>query len=283
MTGQIVLAATPIGNVGDASPRLREALATAEVVAAEDTRRLKDLARRLGVEITGAVVAFHDHNEASRAEALVERAVTGATVLVVTDAGMPSVSDPGYRLVEAAVAAGVAVTALPGPSAVLTALAVSGLPTDRFCFEGFPPRVSKAAALEALRGERRTMVFFESPRRVAGTLKAMAEAFGPDRRVAVAREMTKTHEEVRRGCLSELAAWAGSEEVLGEVTIVVEGAPAGTPSLASLADEAEARVGNGERLKDVVADIAGAVGVRSKDLYGEVLARRAASPTEPSR
>jgi 16S rRNA (cytidine1402-2'-O)-methyltransferase len=283
MSGQIVLAATPIGNVGDASPRLREALATADVIAAEDTRRFRDLARRLGVTITGTIVAVHDHNEASRAEALVEKAKAGDTVLIVSDAGLPSVSDPGYRVVEAAIAADVPVAVLPGPSAVLTALAVSGLPSDRFSFEGFLPRGSKAAALDALQRERRTMVFFESPRRLAGTLAEMAKAFGPDRRAVVARELTKTHEEVRRGDLAELATWAESKEVLGEVTVVVAGADPRTPALASLAAEAEARVKGGERLKEAVADIAGAVGVRPKDLYGEVLARRADSPPEPSR
>ncbi len=281
MTGRIVLAATPIGDIGDASPRLREALGVADTIAAEDTRRLRDLARRLGVTITGRVVAVNDHNERDRAQGLVARAAEGEMVLVVTDAGMPTVSDPGYRIVEEAIAAGIDVTVLPGPSAVLAALAVSGLPSDRFSFEGFPPRAAgeRARALGDLQSERRTMVFFESPRRLSGTLSAMAETFGIGRRAVVARELTKTHEEVRRGTLGGLKEWAATRNVLGEVAIVVAGARGDAPNLATLAAEAEARAHAGERLKDAIADIAGAAGVRSRDLYGEVLARREAPPS----
>jgi len=278
MAGRLVLASTPIGNADDASPRLREALATADVIAAEDTRRLRDLCRRLGVTPSGEVVSVHDHNERDLADGLADRAAT-ETVLVVSDAGTPVVSDPGFRLVRAAVEAGVEVTALPGPSAVLAALAVSGFPSDRFCFEGFTARRAggKAESFSALSREARTMVFFESPRRVASTLASMAKAFGPDRPAVVARELTKIHEEIKRGSLGELEAWAG-DEVLGEVTIVVAGAEGGPVDYAVLVAEVEARVGDGERLKDVVGDVARATGVRSADLYGEVLGRRTAPP-----
>jgi 16S rRNA (cytidine1402-2'-O)-methyltransferase len=224
--GLLVLAATPIGRVADAPPRLAEELATADVVAAEDTRRLRRLTSDLGVEITGRVVSYFEGNEVSRTPALLESLRNGERVLLVTDAGMPSVSDPGYRLVAAAVADDIRVTAVPGPSAVLTALAVSGLPVDRFCFEGFLPRKAgeRARRLTALADERRTLVFFEAPHRTAAALSALADAFGDERPAAVCRELTKTHEEVRRGGLRELAAWAEGG-VLGEVTLVVSGAP----------------------------------------------------------
>src|SRR5690349_20473107 len=227
-TGVLVLAATPIGRPADAPPRLVAELAGADVIAAEDTRRLARLAADLGVEVKGRVTSYCDGNEAAGTPGLVERLVAGDRVVLVTDAGMPSVSDPGYRLMAAAVEAGVTVTAVPGPSAVLTALAVSGLPVDRFCFEGFLPRKAgeRTARLAALEGERRTMVFFESPHRAAATLHAMAEAFGADRPAAACRELTKTYEEVRRGTLVELAAWA-DEGLRGELTIVVSGATAG--------------------------------------------------------
>src|SRR6478609_1218505 len=213
-TGVLVLAATPIGQAADAPPRLAAELAGADVIAAEDTRRLSRLATELGVDVKGRVTSYFDGNEAARTPGLVERLVAGDRVVLVTDAGMPSVSDPGYRLVVAAVDAGIVVTAVPGPSAVLTALAVSGLPVDRFCFEGFLPRKAgeRARALAALADERRTMVFFEAPHRLGVTLAAMAEAFGPDRRAAVCRELTKTYEEVLRRPLGELAAWAQAGE-----------------------------------------------------------------------
>jgi len=276
MKGHITLAATPIGNVGDASGRLREALSTADVIAAEDTRRLRDLARRLGVEITGSVIAVHDHNERDRAADLVAKAQAGQSVLVVSDAGMPTVSDPGFRIVEAAASAGVHVTVLPGPSAVLAALALSGLPTDRFCFEGFPPRKTgeRASSLAALASEARTMVFFEAPHRLAATLQAMADAFGASRRAAVCREITKTFEETRRGTLAEIAAWAGGDEPRGEIVVVVAGRDAAAPTLASLAQAAAERVLMGERVKDAVADVAEAAGVSKRELYAAVLAAR---------
>jgi 16S rRNA (cytidine1402-2'-O)-methyltransferase len=276
MTGRIVLAGTPIGNALDASPRLIAALAQAEVIAAEDTRRLRDLARRLDVTISGSVVALHDHNEQDRAADLAARAVAGATVLLVSDAGMPTVSDPGFRLVEAAVAAGVEVTVIPGPSAVLAALAVAGLPTDRFCFEGFLPRKDgeRRAALAALTMEPRTMVFFEAPHRLTATLEAMVLAWGESRRASVSRELTKIYEETRRGGLGELAQWARAEQPRGEIVVTVAGRPPSAPALESLVDEALARVAAGERAKDAVADLAEASGTPRRTLYAAVLAAR---------
>ena len=275
MSGVLVLAATPIGDPRDAAPRLGAELASADVVAAEDTRRLRRLCADLGVEVSGAVVSFHEHNESARSAELVARLVGGERVVVVTDAGMPSVSDPGYRLVSAAVAAGVRVTCVPGPSAVLMALAVSGLPVDRFCFEGFLPRKpgERARVLADLAGERRTLVFFEAPHRLEATLVAMAEAFGRDRRAAVCRELTKTYEEVKRGVLADLAAWA-ADGVRGEITLVVAGAPPVVTDLASQLDGIRDRVAAGERLKDVCADVAAATGLSKKALYDAALAAR---------
>jgi 16S rRNA (cytidine1402-2'-O)-methyltransferase len=276
-SGLLVLAGTPIGDPADASPRLVGELAGADVVAAEDTRRLRRLARDLGVEVPGRVLSYFDQNESARTPELVEALLGGARVLLVTDAGMPSVSDPGYRLVAAAVAAGVRVTAVPGPSAVLTALALSGLPVDRFCFEGFLPRKAgeRSRRLAELAGEPRTTVFFEAPHRLAASLSAMAEALGADRPAAVCRELTKTYEEVRRGPLRELAAWAAAG-VRGEVTVVVAGAPAADGLAADdLVGEVEALVGSGTRLKDATAAVAERHAVSRKDLYDAVLAARA--------
>ena len=268
--GRLVLAATPIGDPDDAPPRLVRLLAEADVVAAEDTRRLRRLAGALGVELRGRVVSHHEHNEQARSPELVEAAVAGATVLVVTDAGMPSVSDPGLRVVRAAVEAGVRVTAVPGPSAVLTALALSGLATDRFCFEGFLPRKpgERRRSLEALAAERRTMIFFEAPHRTAATLAAMAEVFGAERPAALCRELTKTYEEVRREPLGALAA-ATAAGVLGEVTLVVAGAPAPAPveDVGALVPAVLERVTAGERLKDAVAAVAAATGCSKRLLY----------------
>ena len=268
MSGLLVLAATPIGDPRDAAPRLAEELASADIVAAEDTRRLRRLCADLGTTPAGRVVSFHEHNESSRSADLVEELRAGARVLVVTDAGMPSVSDPGYRLVAAAVAADVRVTAVPGPSAVLTALAVSGLPVDRFCFEGFLPRKTgeRERALAGLADERRTMVFFEAPHRLARMLRSAADAFGADRPAAVCRELTKTYEEVRRGGLGDLADWA-EEHARGEITVVVAGAsgPAGT--LADALPEVLERTAAGERLKTVCAEVAQRTGLSKKALY----------------
>lgn len=274
-TGVLVLAATPIGDPRDAAPRLAQEIAGADVVAAEDTRRLRRLCADLGVTPGGSVVSYHEHNEASRTPELVERLRGGARIVVVTDAGMPSVSDPGYRLVSAAIESGVLVTCVPGPSAVLMALAVSGLPVDRFCFEGFLPRKGgeRARALSALAGERRTMVFFEAPHRIEVSLRAMAEAFGPDRPAAVCRELTKTYEEVRRGGLAELADWA-AEGVRGEITVVVGGATPRATSVEEALPGIQERVAAGERLKDVCAEVAAQTGLSKKALYDAALAAR---------
>jgi len=275
--GVLTLAATPIGNPLDASVRLMRALGEADLIAAEDTRRLHRLVRELEVEITGTVLSYHEHNEAERTGTLLEALAEGQRVLIVTDAGMPVVSDPGFRAVRAATEAGHRVTVLPGPSAVLTALAASGIAPDRFTFEGFPPRREgrRAGALEPLAAEQRTMVFFESPRRTAATLASMAAAFGKERRAAVARELTKTYEEIRRGTLAELVEWAEAEEVLGEVVIVVAGAEPVTASAEDLVDQVLARAAAGERLKDAAKDVArGHTGVGASELYDLALQRR---------
>ncbi|HET8664752.1 MAG TPA: 16S rRNA (cytidine(1402)-2'-O)-methyltransferase [Nocardioides sp.] len=272
--GVLVLAATPIGQTADAPARLVTELTEADVIAAEDTRRLARLAGELGVEVKGRVTSYFEGNEASRTPGLVERLVDGARVVLVTDAGMPSVSDPGYRLVAAAVEAGVRVTAVPGPSAVLTALAVSGLPVDRFCFEGFLPRKAgeRARRLAELAGEQRTMVFFEAPHRTGAALAALAEAFGEERPAAVCRELTKTHEEVRRAGLGELAAWA-ADGVRGEVTIVVSGAVDST-TVASDPDSLRAAVaedeGRGLTRKDAIRAVADRAGVPKRTVYDAV-------------
>jgi 16S rRNA (cytidine1402-2'-O)-methyltransferase len=273
--GVLVLAATPIGDPRDAAPRLTQEIATAGVVAAEDTRRFGRLCRSLEVRPSGPVISYHEHNEAARTADLLERLVAGARVLLVTDAGMPSVSDPGYRLVVAAVEAGVKVTCVPGPSAVLMALAVSGLPVDRFCFEGFPSRKAgeRLRSFQALARERRTLIFFEAPHRLDATLAAMAEAFGPDRPAAVCRELTKTYEEVRRGPLADLAAWA-ADGVKGEITVVVGGAPAVVTDPETAVARIQVRVALGERLKDVCAEVAAETGLSRNDLYNAALAAR---------
>jgi 16S rRNA (cytidine1402-2'-O)-methyltransferase len=272
--GRLVLAATPIGDVRDATPRLVELLTGADVIAAEDTRRLRRLLAALGITPSGRVVSYHEHNERARSAELVAAAAEGGVVAVVTDAGMPSVSDPGLRVVRAAVDAGVPVTAVPGPSAVLTALALSGLATDRFCFEGFPPRKAgeRRRGFASLAAEPRTMIFFEAPHRLAATLADLVEAFGADRPAAVCRELTKTYEEVLRAPLGELAAWAFGGEVLGEVTLVVAGrpAPSGPPQgaeLEALVGEVRRRVADGVRLKQAAAEVATAAGISKRLLY----------------
>ncbi|RAG81566.1 16S rRNA (cytidine(1402)-2'-O)-methyltransferase [Streptacidiphilus pinicola] len=281
MTGLLVLAGTPIGDVEDAPPRLAKELAEADVVAAEDTRRLRRLAQALEVAPTGRIVSYFEGNEVGRTPELVEALLGGARVLLVTDAGMPSVSDPGYRLVAAAVEAGVRITAVPGPSAVLTALALSGLPVDRFCFEGFLPRKGgeRGARLRELVAEPRTMVFFESPHRIEESLKAMAEAFGAERAAAVCRELTKTYEEVKRGALGDLAAWA-ADGVRGEITVVVEGAPAAAPAAvdaAELARRVALRVDAGEHRKEAIAAVAVEAGLPKREVFDAVVAAKSAS------
>jgi 16S rRNA (cytidine1402-2'-O)-methyltransferase len=280
--GRLVLAATPIGDADDASPRLTRLLGSADVVAAEDTRRLRRLTTALGVTPLGRVTSFHEHNESARAAELVEAMQAGATVLLVTDAGMPSVSDPGLVLVRAAIAAGVPVSAVPGPSAVLTALAVCGLPTDRFCFEGFLSRRAgeRQRAIGALAQERRTMVFFEAPHRLAASLIDLAAVFGADRRAAVCRELTKTYEEVRRDSLGGLAGWAGDGQMRGEITVVVAGRPEPVEptgeALATLVAQVQARVVGGMRVKDAVADVAPGTGIAKRALYDAVIAAKRA-------
>ncbi|MET8183053.1 16S rRNA (cytidine(1402)-2'-O)-methyltransferase [Streptomyces sp. NPDC005336] len=285
MTGTLVLAGTPIGDTADAPPRLAAELAAADVVAAEDTRRLRRLTQALDVTPGGRVVSYFEGNESARTPELVRALAGGARVLLVTDAGMPSVSDPGYRLVAAAVERGITVTAVPGPSAVLTALAVSGLPVDRFCFEGFLPRKAgeRLGRLREVAGERRTLVYFEAPHRLDDTLAAMAEVFGADRRGAVCRELTKTYEEIRRGPLKELAAWA-AEGVRGEITIVVEGAAAPGPEdadPAELARRVAVREEAGERRKEAIAAVAQAAGVPKRQVFDAVVAAKNATGTAP--
>jgi 16S rRNA (cytidine1402-2'-O)-methyltransferase len=274
-SGRLLLGATPLGQPSDASPRLVDALARADVVAAEDTRRLRILAKALDAPITGRVVSLYDRVEAARVPALVDAMKAGATVLVVSDAGMPLISDPGYRLVVACVDAGLPVQCLPGPSAVTTALAVSGLPSERFCFEGFAPRKKSARRtwLASLADERRTCVFFESPRRLAACLRDAADELGGARRAVVCRELTKVHEEVVRGSLEELATWA-NDGVLGEITVVLAGA---TPraDLPSLVAEVEELVAGGVRVKDACSEVAaGHPDVRTRQLYDAVLQLR---------
>ncbi|WP_055498798.1 16S rRNA (cytidine(1402)-2'-O)-methyltransferase [Streptomyces albus] len=280
MTGTLVLAGTPIGDPSDAPPRLAAELAAADLVAAEDTRRLRRLAQALGVTPAGRVVSYFEGNEAARTPELTDALAGGARVVLVTDAGMPSVSDPGYRLVAAAVERGVRVTAVPGPSAVLTALAVSGMPVDRFCFEGFLPRKQgeRLGRLREAADERRTLVYFESPHRLAAALGAMAEVFGPGRPAAVCRELTKTYEEVKRGPLGELAQWA-AEGVRGEITVVVRGAEAADadePDAAELARRVAVREEAGERRKEAIAEVAREAGVPKRDVFDAVVARKKA-------
>ena len=269
----IILAATPIGNLGDASRRLVEALERAETIAAEDTRVATQLLRGLGIANRPRLIALHDHNERARAAELVE-AARETDLLVLSDAGMPTVSDPGYVLVAAAVAADVPVTVLPGPSAVLAALALSGLPTDRFAFEGFVPRTGRGAWLAALAAERRTLVLFEAPHRIAATLRDAAAVFGAERRAAVCRELTKLHEEVVRGSLGELAE-RFAEGARGEIVLVVAGAPAASVDPDAALAEVLVRAAAGERLKDACAAVAASSGIRSRDLYDAALRARA--------
>jgi len=272
--GTLIVAATPIGRAGDASPRLASALAAAAVIAAEDTRRVRRLAAALGVTLAGRTVSYYDDVEQERVAGLLAALRSGDDVLLITDAGMPGVSDPGYRLVAAAAAAGLRVTVLPGPSAVTAALAVSGLPSDRFCFEGFPPRRDgpRARRFAELAAEPRTMVFFEAARRAGATLAGLAAAFGPGRRAVVCRELSKTHEEIRRGTLGELAEWA-ADGLLGEVTLVVAGrdqAPA--MDAAAAAAEVAAREAAGTPRKEAIAAVAAESGLPRRDVYNAVVA-----------
>lgn len=275
----LMIAATPLGNVGDASGRLVEALSSSDVIAAEDTRRLHRLARDLGVTLSAEVISLHDSVEGGRAKKLVERLQRGESVLVVSDAGMPLVSDPGYRLVRACLDAGIEVSVLPGPSAVLAALAVSGLPVDRFCFEGFLPRKAgeRRRRIEELAEERRTMIFFEAPHRLAESMKALAEGLGDDRPAAICRELTKTYEEVRRGTLADLRDGLG--EVRGEITLVVAGATAamrsGDPQ--SWAADVAVRESEGMDRRTAIAAVARDSGVSRRDVYDAVVRSKASA------
>ncbi len=271
--GVLIVAATPLGNPADASPRLRDALAGADVVAAEDTRRTRRLAADLGVRIGGKVISHFDAVESQRAGQIADLVRDGNTVLVVSDAGMPLVSDPGLAAVRACLDEGLPVTCLPGPSAVTTALALSGLPSDRFCFEGFLPRRAgqRRARLRGLADEQRTMVFFESPRRLASCLADMAEIFGSDRPAAVCRELTKTYEEVLRASVGELAGKV--VDILGEVTIVVQGGQPVQPETPDLLAAVDELVDAGMRRSEAVAQVAKQNGVSRRELYEKVMAR----------
>ncbi|MDU7360496.1 MAG: 16S rRNA (cytidine(1402)-2'-O)-methyltransferase [Propionibacteriaceae bacterium] len=266
--GALILAATPIGSSRDASDALRELLTNADIVAAEDTRRAVTLLRRLGITANGRIVSYFEGNESERTPELVDAARAGQTVALITDAGMPSVSDPGYRVVVAFLEAGLRVTSLPGPSAVLTALAVSGLPVDRFCFEGFLPRKpgERRRRLDALAAEERTIVLFEAPHRLEEFLADAASTLGGERRVACCRELTKPHEEIFRGTLDEARAWA-SEGVRGECTVVLDGAAPVDVQPGDALDLVRARMAQGMKLSAAVAEVASITGTRRKALY----------------
>jgi len=266
----LVVASSPIGNIADASDRLREALRDADVIAAEDTRRTSRLLSALGIETRGRLVSHYEHNEAQRLGSLLADVRAGKTVLLISDAGTPLVSDPGYRLVAAVSAEGLPVHVVPGPSAVMAALAVSGLPVDRWCFEGFPPRRvgERRRLFDSLAREMRTMVFFEAPHRLQATLGDLAAALGAERSAAVCRELTKVHEEVRRGSIGELAAWAEGE-VRGEITLVVAGASAEPVEVTDdeLLSALRDRLATGDSRRDAVAAVAAEYAVARRRVY----------------
>ena len=275
--GVLILGGTPIGNLADASDRLRSSLATADLIAVEDTRKLRTLASGLGVRTRGRVIVNHDHNEEGRSATIVQAVQDGQRVLLLSDAGMPTISDPGYVAAAAVAEADLPVTVVPGPSAALTALALSGLPTGRFTFEGFLARKGseRSRRLASLAGEERTMIFYESPHRTAATLADFVQTFGADRRGTVSRELTKLHEEVRRGTLAELAEWAESERIRGEIVIIVEGAQAPeTPEAQDVVQLVLDRVAAGERLKAACAAVAAETGTSKRELYEAALAAR---------
>ena len=274
-SGSILLAATPIGDTNDASPKLIRALAEADLVAAEDTRRILKLATRLGVRINGDIKSLHEHNENERVDKVLHRAEDGERVLIVSDAGMPTISDPGYRVVSEAAKRGIPVSALPGPSAVLTALSVSGLPTDRFCFEGFIPRKQgeRERRLDDLKEEPRTMVFFDSPKRIHENLTDMANIFGDARKAVLCRELTKTHEEIIRGDLNHLI-YATRDDVKGELTLVVAGADPRDKSAEDYVAKVIALAEGGMKLKAAAKLVSEETGVRKNELYRAALARK---------
>lgn len=276
--GALVLAATPIGSSRDASPALAQLLRDADIVAAEDTRRAVTLLRRIGVSAQGTIISYFEGNESARTQEIVDAVLAGKTVALVTDAGMPSVSDPGFRAVRACIDSGARVTALPGPCAAVTALALSGLPTDRFCFEGFVPRKhgERAARLKELASERRTMIFFEAPHRLHEFLTDAAAAFGADRRAAVCRELTKPHEEVIRDSLEALTQWA-TDDVRGEITVVIDGAQLPVTSTEDALVLVQRRIADGEKLSSAVSEVATATGIPRKPLYEAALAAKKAT------
>ena len=267
-SGTVVLAATPIGNVGDASARLTALLERADIVAAEDTRRLYDLARRLGVRVGGRVVAYHDHNERDRADGLLDEVEAGATVLVVSDAGMPTINDPGLAIVRRAIERDLPVTCAPGPSAVLDALALSGLPTDRFCYEGFLPRrrSERLRHLRSLKVEPRTMVFYETTHRIAESMDDLLEVLGPDRPMALCRELTKDYEQIRRGTVGSVRDGVLSDPPRGEMVLVIGGATG------EEIEEAAPDVPTADGLAALALDLAASEGMRVKDAIARVVA-----------
>lgn len=276
MSGQLILAATPIGNVADASARLKSVLASAQIIAAEDSRRAKRLIQDLEISTTAQIWSFYDAVEEAKSPELIDRVEAGDVVVVISDAGMPTVSDPGYRIVQEAIARGIKVSVIPGPSAVLTALAISGLAVDRFSFEGFLPRKSgeRKNFLDQLADDQRTMVFFEAPHRLVESLQDFAEVFGQDRQAVICRELTKTYEEIVRGSFVELIAWA-DREILGEITLVVAGA---SPIAATTATDwvalVDTRVQLGISQRDAIAEVAKELRVPKRDVYDAVLAAR---------
>jgi 16S rRNA (cytidine1402-2'-O)-methyltransferase len=274
----LILAATPIGNINDASPRLLSSLQESKFIAAEDTRSLLKLANHLKIKLNAELISLHEHNESQKLERLVEIAKT-EDLLLVSDAGMPTISDPGFLLVRAAAEAGVEIIIVPGPSAVVSALAVSGLATDRFCFEGFLPRKpgDRRKAMQALVKEPRTMVFFESPHRIADSLKTASEVFGRDRKASVSRELTKKFEETKRGSLEELAEWAKSDPK-GEMVLIIAGVEVSPKSPEEVVAEVLELSEEGLGLKQAVAEVALRHNVSKSELYRLSLLKRQ-SPT----
>lgn len=271
----LILAATPIGNLADASPRLRQVLTDATLIAAEDTRTTRQLLQLLQLETRAKLVALHDHNEQAKALELAELAAHN-DVVVVSDAGMPTISDPGFKLVAQAVLLNVPITVVPGPSAALTALALSGLPTDRFAFEGFLARKDGQlrSQLQALQHDPRTLIFFESPHRIARSCAVLAEIFGPQRRAAICRELTKLHEEVLRGTLEHLAAQLADRQLKGEIVLVVAGAASPTLSREQATQQAVQLVASGVRLKDAAREVAAQSQFSARELYALLLAQQ---------
>jgi len=271
----LILAATPLGNPGDASPRLKSAIENASIIAAEDSRRFHRLCADIEVTFTARVLSFFEGNEIDRTRELILELKSGATVLVVSDAGMPTISDPGFRLMRDAIAEGIEVSVIPGPSAVTMSVALSGLPTDRFSFEGFPPRTAGAriATFEKLRFEERTMVFFEAPHRFADSLVDAVTVFGADRLGAICREMTKRYEETIRGNLGELSAWASTNEILGEITLVIAGAVTDSASLtaADMVGRVREFEAAGMDRKSAIATVAEEFGIAKRLVYAAVV------------